>query len=196
MRIIGDISGIRGRRKGFVFLGICIAVGIIAGSVMAAENSIHVDSAWFHQFFSPLNGGGTFSETVGRSALSSVIFLAAVFFSGFFVFGQPIGVALLVWRGVGIGISVAEMYKIHGAGAIPEVIMLILPKAFVSAIVAVLAVRELIRSSNMLMNHVINAEKADNEKYEIRLYIIKFLVLFIISLISVTITAAAEVLIT
>ena len=99
-----------------------------------------MDSAWFHQF-SPLNGG---RDVFGNCRKISVIisnFSCCGVFSGFFVFGQPIGVALLVWRGVGIGISVAEMYKIHGAGAIPEVIMLILPKAFVSAIVAVLAIR-------------------------------------------------------
>lgn len=194
MRIIGDISGIRNRRKGFVLLGICLAVGIIVGSVMTAENYAYADSAWVHQFFSPLNGGGTFPESVGRSALSAVIFLVTVFLSGFFVFGQPVGLVLLVWRGVGIGASVAGMYKIHGAGAIAEVIMLILPKAFVSAVVAVLAVRELIRSSNTLLSYALMGEKQENEKYEIRLYCIKFLVLAVISMLTVTVAAAAEVL--
>ena len=194
MRIIGEISGIRSRRKGFILPWICLAVGIIIGSVMMAENNAHAESSWVHQFFSPSYGGETFTGCMGKSALSAVIFLAAVFLSGFFVFGQPVGLALLVWRGVGIGASVAGMYKIHGAGAIAEVIMLILPKAFISAVVAVLAVRELIRSSNTLLGYVINGEKRVNEKYEIRLYCIKFLVLAFISMITVIAAAAAEVL--
>lgn len=194
MRIIGNISGVGSRHKGFFLLGLCAAAGIIAGSVMEAKNMEAVSSPWVHQFFSPISGGDGFLESVGNSCLSSAIFLAAVFFTGLFVFGQPFGIVLLIWRGIGIGASVAGMYGLCGAEAIPAVIMLVLPKALVSVIIAVLAVRELIRSSNMLLSFTAVGEIRENRRSGIRLYCIKFLVLLLISVIVCIAGSAVNIL--
>lgn len=167
-----------------MLLGIFIAAGIVAGSVLEVKKCGAVSSPWIHQFFSPIKCGSAPLEMFGNFFLSSGIFVAAAFFIGLFAIGQPFGAAMLVFRGVGIGASVAGMYEIYGTDAFPAVMLLILPKAVISVMISLLAVRELIRSSNMLLSFTVSGEYHDDKRRSFRLYCIKFIVLIAISLIS------------
>lgn len=158
------------------------AAGVAIGS-LPAVNMAGDCSPWVHQYFSPSLCGDTVSAIFTRTLLSSLIFLAAAFLSGTFVFGQPVGAALLVYRGVGIGASVSAMYAAGGLRSLPAVVVLILPFALADLFVAVIAVREVLRSSSDLLRFMVSGEKRSSERSSFRLYCIKFAVLALISFI-------------
>lgn len=158
------------------------AAGVAIGS-LPAVNMAGDCSPWVHQYFSPSLCGDTVSAIFARTLLSSLIFIAAAFLSGTFVFGQPVGAALLVYRGVGIGASVSAMYAAGGLRSLPAVVVLILPFALADLFVAVIAVREVLRSSSDLLRFMVSGEKRSSERSSFRLYCIKFAVLALISFI-------------
>lgn len=184
MKLIGNLTGSRNRRACLMLLGIFIAVGIAIGSILEVQNYEAVKSPWIHQFFSPIKCGRTPLEMFVNFFLSSGIFIGIAFFIGLFAFGQPIGIAMLIFRGIGIGVSVAGMYEVYGADAFSAIMLLILPKAAISVIIDLLAVRELIRTSNILLGFIVTGEYHDDKRRSFRLYCIKFIVLIIISLIT------------
>lgn len=158
------------------------AAGVAMGSVPAVSSAGEA-SPWLHQYFSPLLRGSTVADVLGHTFLSAVMFLAAAFLAGLFVFGQPVGAALLVYRGVGIGISVSAMYAAGGLKCMPAVAVLVLPFALADLFVSVIAVREVFRSSNELLRFKLYGEKRSSDRCGFRLYCLKFAVLSLISFI-------------
>lgn len=174
---------VQGRRNtGFFLLFAAIAAGVVIGSVPAVAEAGQT-SLWLHQCLTPLLCGGTVLEVLGRSLLSSFLFLSAVFLLGLFAFGQPLGAALLVYRGTGIGISVSAIYSTGGLASLPAVFVLGLPVSLAVSFISALAVRELIRSSNGLLRFAVSGSSRDSERGGFRSYCIRFAVLFIFSFI-------------
>lgn len=161
------------------------AAGVAIGSLPVVSTAGE-SCPWVHQYFSPSLCGDTVSAIFAWTLLSSLIFLAAAFLAGTFVFGQSVGAALLVYRGVGVGVSVSAVYAEAGLRGLPAVAVLILPFALADLLLAVIAVREVMRSSNELLRFMLYGEKRSSERSSFRLYCIKFAVLalfsFVISL--------------
>jgi hypothetical protein len=113
--------------------------------------------------------------------LSLVLFVFAAFLFGLSAVGQPFGLALLIYRGIGIGVSVTTLYAVFGTGSVMRVLVLVFPKALAVSAISVLAVRETVRSSNSLLSYCVKSEHDDNRN-SIRLYSLKFVVLILLSL--------------
>jgi len=157
------------------------AAGVIAGSAYTAWKRSE-PSVWVHQNFLPQCGSNILLFAAGTS-LSLILFAAAVFIAGSFALGQPVGIILLLYRGFGIGAASAASYFENGIHAVPEVIVLILPKAMASVMISVLAVRELLRSSNALLSVWKDGDVKDGKHLCFRAYCFKFAVLLLLSLI-------------
>ncbi len=169
----------RGKGTGFMLMCAACAAGVGIGSLPA----VGADCPWVHQYLSPSLCGDTVFAIFTRTLLSSLLFLAAAFLSGLFVLGQPVGAALLVYRGVGVGASVSAAYAAGGLRALPAVAVLILPYSLAELFVAAVAVREVIRSSNCLLAYWGGDGKRNSEHSGFRLYCAKFAVLALISFI-------------
>lgn len=161
-------------RTSYDILFVFIFIGIVIGSLFAVKKG--AVSPWLHQFFMPLYSGSNVFEILRNTFLSSAAFVLAAFVSGLSAAGQPAGAAMLIYRGFGVGFSTAALYMLYGAKAVPAVLLLILPKAVTLMMIAFLAVRELMRSSSMLLGYISGKER-DGERYSFRLYCIKFIVL-------------------
>ena len=172
----------RGKGTGFILMCAVCAAGVAIGSLPVISTA-GADSPWLHQYFSPTLCGGTVFSIFTRTLLSSVIFLAAAFLAGAFAFGQTVGTALLVFRGAGIGVSVSAVYAAGGLRALPAVAVLILPFALAELFIAVIAVREVTRSSNSLLSFMASGGKRSSERSSFRLYCARFAVLALISFI-------------
>ena len=98
----------RGKGTGFILMCTACAAGVVIGS-LPVISAAGADCPWLHQYFSPSLCGGTVFSIFSRTLLSSLIFLAAAFLAGMFALGQTVGTALLVCRGVGIGVSVSAV---------------------------------------------------------------------------------------
>lgn len=98
-------------RTGFAPLYALVILGIIIGS-MYAERGHHSENMLVHQFFMPLYGGNTLFAVMKNTFLSVAAVLIAAFIGGLSAVGQPLGAALLMYRGFGIGLSAAMMYDL------------------------------------------------------------------------------------
>ncbi len=181
MRHTVNLTGSQSRKLCiFILSGFAVA-GIITGAVFACLHG--VSSPWLHQYFSPVYSGDKPFDIFRNDMISSAVFIVAAFFIGLFAFGQPVGAAMLIYRGFGIGGSAAMMYSLYGNDAAAPVLVLITPKAVAVIILSVLAVRELIRSSGAIFSGIISENSHDEKRMNFKLYCIKFSVLLLLSLI-------------
>ncbi|MBR4628022.1 MAG: hypothetical protein IKO47_10055 [Ruminococcus sp.] len=182
MKNTGYLTVSRKGRAFALFLFAALTAGIIAGSVYGASHP-HGLTAAVHQFYLPGSCGRSFPAVFGNTLLSSALFLTAAYLAGLFTFGQPVGIALLVYRGFGIGASSAAMYSSDGIGAAAGVTLRLMPFALASAGIAVLAVRELLRVSSGVLCLWVTGELRDEKLIDLKLYTTKFAVLMLLSLI-------------
>ncbi|MBR1593085.1 MAG: stage II sporulation protein M [Ruminococcus sp.] len=165
------------RNRGFFLM----TLAVIAGTAIGSFNYGAGDIPFLHQYFSPVYSGNTLTDVFGNTFMSLALFSAGAFIMGMFALGQPFGVLLLMYRGYGIGISASMMYYTMGFGAVPAVMILLLPKAVCTVIVSMLAVRELMRSSCMIFRYITGRGGDEPERRFFRLYCIKFAVIILIS---------------
>lgn len=168
------------RRMCLFCLNISAIAGIIIGALIAVSATERSDML-LHQYFSPIYSGNTVFEVFRNTFLSSSAFLLAVFILGFTAVGQPFGVGLISFRGVGIGFSVAQMYLQRGIEAVPSVLLLIVPKAVAIVFLLSLAVREMLKLSCcqfrfMFLDYMPDSKVSRNTK----LYCVKFAVIAVI----------------
>lgn len=173
---------VRGKNSGLLLMCLASTVGIAIGSLPVISLTGE-KMPLIHQYLSPSLCGDTVFSIFICTLLSSLIFLAVAFLAGTFIFGKPVGVALLVYRGIGIGVSVSSVYLSGGLKSLPAVAVLILPFALADLFIAAIAVRETARSSNELLHFMIYGERRSSERSSFRLYCIKFGVLALLSFI-------------
>lgn len=170
----------KNKGTGFLLLSIMAAGGILFGAFFVS----HGHSAAYpliHQYLAPAENGKSFFRIFVHTFGSSAMFLLAAAISGFSAVGQPIASALLVYRGFGIGAASAAVYSASGFGAAVPAIIASFPRTAALLIVSVLAVRESIRSSFGIMYYLAKGEAVDRHTNELKLYFIRFAVLFFIS---------------
>jgi hypothetical protein len=186
MKHRNDLTKTESRRFCLILLHIAVAFGIAVGAFVAVSSDLEEMQSkwWLHQFFSPFYSGDTPAEVFGNTFALSAAYLTAAFFLGFFTLGQPLGVVLLICRGMGIGASVAAMYMLCGAKMLPAVMILVIPKAIALSFTAALSVREALRLSGMQFCFIFKAESNDDKPDRtLKLYFVKFIVLLIILII-------------
>ena len=161
----------------------CFAVaGMIAGALYQTLKSPE-PSFWIHQYFAPVYNGTDLFEYMCGSFGSAVVILATAFLSGFSAIGQPVGVFLIIIRGFGIGTSGALMYTLYGGAAAAGMLVFVLPKAVISLFICALGVREVLRASTYTLSGWLPDGFRENNRTDVRLYCLKFLILIILSLI-------------
>jgi len=161
---------------------LCAAVsaGMIAGSVYGAAHP-HGLPLMLHQCFLPGQCGSSFFTVAWNTFLSSALFISAAYFAGLFAFGQPLGIALLIYRGFGIGASSAALYSSEGIGAALKVTLQLMPVALAFTGVAILAVRELLRVSTTILRLWTIGELKNEKLIDLKLYSVKYAVLLLLS---------------
>lgn len=172
------------REKILTLLFLDAVLGIIFGTLLFCRTGSR--ELLMRDFFS--NG---FIKTAGTESLKDVfmtsfswlsailIFLFAAGFSSVF---QPAEIMTLFYRGMTIGISASYSYAEFGKYGVKIIFLLILPYAAASTAILVLAVRESLRLSNMSLMYISGHASADKESKIIKLYFIRFFVLFLLSL--------------
>lgn len=170
------ISGTEKKNNGFFLLCLVEIIGIIIGSCMTVSCK---DNEIFRQNISPALYGATLLEIFRSTLVSSLIFVIAAFFCGLFAFGQVMGIALIVIKGIEIGLSSAFVYAEKGLSAFPVIMVLNVPKAIAVSAVVVLAVREVWRSSSAVLRFLVSGEHG-SEQVSLKLYCVKYIVLIVI----------------
>lgn len=176
MKNTGYISGTEKKNSGFFLLCIIEIIGIVIGSYTAVSGNMD----FLRDYLCPVLTGGTLADFFRSVFVPSLILVVSAFLSGLFAFGQPLGIALLVGKGMEIGLSVAMIYSAKGISAFPAVILFSLPKSVAVSAVMILAVREVLRSSVAILHGLISEREYSSERADLKLYCIKFIVLIVI----------------
>ena len=111
----------------------------------------------------------------------TTIFLSPIIFvSGMCIIGHPVCIATLLYKGIEAGISLSLAYSNDNIGSFFILILHIILDVVVSTFVLVLASKEGIRFSNKLLKIVISNRIEDDLNKNIKLYLLKFIILFVI----------------
>lgn len=163
--------------KWFVPLLITELAGMGAGSFMAFYFR---ESDIMQSYICPELFGGTAFEIFSGTLITSLLFLGLSFFFGLCVFGQPVGIALLIAVGAELSCSASLIYSERGISGLPAVLLLCLPKTAAISAVGILSVRELMRTSTGILKSVISAgEPPCFRRYCLRFGVLALAVLII-----------------
>lgn len=131
----------------------------------------------FSNSFVDVRSSGDLGKILVRSFVSSTVFIAVVFLSGFSALGQPLAVAVLLLRGMGWGAAMSQLYSLYGGrGALLSAVFVLLP-AVITAAALMIAARESVAMSNILLCVVFSDRQHNGLRQTVRLYAVKFLVL-------------------
>ena len=135
------------------FFAGAILIGALLGAVtfcFMGSDELSMLSV-FSNSFVDVRSSGDLEEILVRSFFSSTVFLAVVFLSGFSSLGQPLAVAVLLLRGMGWGVAMSQLYSIYGGhGALLSAMFVLLP-AVITAAALMIAAREAVAMSNILL---------------------------------------------
>lgn len=120
-------------------------------------------------------------------AASSLAFLSVLLVCGFCAVSQPLVVLLPLFRGLGVGISMASLYAAYGTGAIGFVTLLMLPGTLLSTIAILLCCRESLRLSASFFGAL--RRQANREPYSLRLYLARYFACALICLLAAFVEA-------
>ena len=176
------------------FFAGAILIGALLGAVTVCfmgSDELSMLSV-FSNSFVDVRSSGDLEEILVRSFFSSTVFLAVVFLSGFSSLGQPLAVAVLLLRGMGWGVAMSQLYSIYGGhGALLSAMFVLLP-VVITAAALMIAAREAVAMSNILLCIVFSEGQHGGLRQTVRLYAVKFLVLEAVAAVA----AALECLLT
>ena len=91
-----------------------------------------------------------------------------------------------VYKGLGFGVTIAQIYSKNGLNGFLTALILILPCALVSSYALFIAVRESIKMSNRFFSQAFLDKRSDSISINeyVRLYAVKFLVLEAVTAVS------------
>ena len=157
------------------FFAGAILIGALLGAVtfcFMGSDELSMLSVLSNSFVD-VRSSGDLEEILVRSFFSSTVFLAVVFLS----LGQPLAVAVLLLRGMGWGVAMSQLYSIYGGhGALLSAMFVLLP-AVITAAALMIAAREAVAMSNILLCIVFSEGQHGGLRQTVRLYAVKFLVL-------------------
>ena len=156
---------------GLYFLG--VVLGSILYCTLDRERAGIFDDIMGNFISGRLNNA--FWETLVNSFSGGFILLVICFGMGFCVISQPAEFFVPLFRGLGVGTSIAGMYSIYGAAGAGASALLIVPGAVLSAFVLIMAAREAVRFSSALYGMTFG--KGGRERPDVKLYFTKFVIL-------------------
>ena len=181
-------SEITGNRKRVIaFLLGVILVGTVAGTIFFcafSDADIFGLTAFNHGFIRNGERLGL-ADIFMRSFASTGCLMLILMLAGFGSVTQPLELATLLYRGLALGISVSFMYSAYGAKGLLAVLLMVLPHAVITSVILAAAAREALRLSNCEAAFLFGRADAENSKQDVRLYLLRFLVLYIILMLSV-----------
>lgn len=173
---IGDIADSRGF---FTFVCGAVLAGVLIGTLCYctagegfAESMLPVGRDFIRSRLAMDH-----AQILLRSFLGTSAYLAALFMLGLCAVGQPFEIAVAVFRGMGIGLTMSQLYAVYGRQGMPFSAGLMIPGAVVSSLAVISGVKEAFSLSGIYLRHTLSAEREMGMADIAKLYCAKFFVL-------------------
>lgn len=169
----------------FYFFMVLFLAGMLYGTVFArnATGGLLNSLSAVNQSYLYEKGSQSLMTGFVGALTSSGIFLLIALVSGMSAIGQPVSVALMFVRGLGIGSYTGYLYVQYGGKGVLYSVLLILPGVIISTMTLIVACRESFRLSNVILFSFLK-ETGKLNKTLFMLYIKKFIILFICLVVS------------
>lgn len=130
------------------------------------------------------NGG--YIKVLYSSLLNSSLLMVVLFLLGFCAIAQPVAVLVPVYKGLGFGATIAQIYFENGFHGFFTALIMILPSALVSSYALFIGVRESLRLSNRFFSQAFLNRRSESDSLNeyVKLYAVKFLVLEAVTAVS------------
>ncbi len=180
------------------FFGFLIALAVI-GIFLGVMSFCFMDDNFLSQIslaqqnFMEIRKNQDFVHILIKSLSSSTIFLTCAFLLGFSAISQPLEIMIPLVRGLGLGVSVAQIYSQNGKSGILTSLVLILPCAVISMYALAVGVREAVGLSNIFMTNGLCSGQTNGMLDSIKLYVTKFLVLEAVTAVSAVVDCICTV---
>lgn len=156
-----------------------LAFSFIKTSTLSDLNLIEND-------YLSMRENGEYVKILYSSLLNSSMLIVVLFLLGFCAVAQPISVLVPVYKGMGFGVTIAQIYSENGVNGFFSAIILILPCALISSYALFIAVRESLRMSNRFFSQAFLDRRCESDSINdyVKLYAVKFLVLEAVTTVS------------
>ncbi len=168
-------------KASLMLLMFLVLLGVLAGTLIFCNmsGSDISDLSFITQGFIKERSEHTFIQTFLESFSSSSLLVLVCFLMGFWAIAQPFELFVPFFRGLGLGTSMSYIYTMYGIKGFFIILIMILPHAVISSVAIIFSVRESIRLSNLFAETIVNGNNS-NMASCIKLYLLKFLILFVI----------------
>ncbi len=132
---------------------ISFLAAMLYGSVLIAQSDAGLKEQlqFLTQEYFTTRGEQPILSTFLSSLSTSALYLVSAFFLGFFAFGQPVCVFIVLFRGFGLGISMGQIYLNYQMNGFLYCLVLIAPVAVLFTLVLVSALKDSIQMSNLFL---------------------------------------------
>lgn len=160
-------------------LFILFFIGMIYGALLVglSDSGIQNKLAFLTQEFVNKRTEQSIVFTFFSSFGSSMMLLIILFLLGFWAIGQPAALFVPIFRGLGLGMSMAQMYVAYNFKGVLFCLILILPQVIISTIGLLLGTRESVRFSNVFFRYFLPGKYDPPESGLFKMYLLKFIVL-------------------
>lgn len=170
------------REKGaVVLLGLLFLAGVAAGSqiypLCDGEQQQFLNSL-FH-----LQQDSTLMESFHSNFLSESAQLGLLFLCGFCAIGQPVAAFLLLFRGLGLGMTGACLAQ-QGREAFGYYALVLLPQTLLFLLLQIAATREAIAFSMGFLRQLLGMSGMRGLTVTARVYLLRFLLLFFLCILA------------
>lgn len=169
--------------KAFILaLMVIVLVGVLFGTLAFCNMSSNDVSnlSFITQGFIKNRAQQTFLQTLSTSFSSSGLLVLVCFLLGFCAIGQPMEILIPFFRGLGLGTSIAYIYASYGVRGFFITLIMIMPHAVISSIAIIISARESMKLSNLFTTFAWSSKNNMEMRSNIKLYLLKFLILFVI----------------
>ena len=128
------IKNRQSRQYAGLILFITAVAGVVAGAVLYGDMTVVISDEMLKNYLSGRIHGGFFGNAAA-SFIAALIWCIVPFISGLCAVGQPVGVLVPAFKGIGIGMTFSALLDTYGANGIPAFAAFILPSAFIGTFV-------------------------------------------------------------
>ena len=159
-------------------LGACFLGAVLYGALLSvrAGNTVREQLSFLMDETLSAGGDPEFVTLFRASFLPALLYWSVAFLLGFFALGQPFGFFLMAFRGLGLGLSMGQLYGDHLGEGILYCAVFLVPSAVLSALVLIAAFRDALQSSNLFWKRMFSGSGEGATAGTLRLYLMRYLV--------------------
>ncbi len=182
-------------KKNYIFVALIVLfiIGMVYGTLLVKSKSyniIEMLSIITSEYVS-VNATQAIISTFINSFLSVFIFILVPYLLGYSAIGQLATMLIPLFKGLGLGSAMAQLYTSYGLKGIGYSALIIIPQTVISLFAIIIACRESIKLSNLFLLTFASKQGRDINLSTIKLYNIKFLILCLIALVSSLVSAVS-----